>query len=68
MEQTGLPAAELYDRVAQMVSGRGVDYIIGVGAEISAAHACFTVPKRFFPSVEKLLESGVMRIPVEQTS
>ena len=60
MEQTGLPAAELYDRVAQMVSGRGVDYIIGVGAEISAAHACFTVPKRFFPSVEKLLESGAL--------
>ena len=60
MEQTGLAPEELYDRVAQMVSGRGVDCLIGVGAEISAAHALFTVPKRFFQSVEELMETDVL--------
>lgn len=60
MEQTGVPPRELYERVAQMVASRGVDYIIGVGAEIAAAHACFSQPKRFFTSVEALMESGAL--------
>ena len=60
MEQTGVLPSELYKRVAQMVASRGVDYIIGVGAEIAATHACFSLPKRFFTSVEALMESGVL--------
>lgn len=60
MEQTGLPSTELYDYVSQMVSGRGVDYIIGVGTEISAAHTLFTIPKRFFASVDDLLASSAL--------
>ena len=60
MEQTGVLPSELYKRVAQMVASRGVDYIIGVGTEIAAAHACFSLPKCFFTSVEALMESGVL--------
>ncbi|MBR4297261.1 MAG: bifunctional UDP-N-acetylmuramoyl-tripeptide:D-alanyl-D-alanine ligase/alanine racemase [Bacteroidaceae bacterium] len=60
MEQTGVAPKELYERVAQMLAGRGVDYLIGVGAEISAAHALFTLPKSFFHSVEDLMESGLL--------
>lgn len=58
--QTGLTPEELYGRVADMVNHRGVDRLIGVGPEISAAHSLFTVKKMFFPSSEALIESGVL--------
>lgn len=58
--QTGLPASELYQKVAEMASRRGIDRIIGVGPDISAAHSLFTLKKTFFPSVDALLESGLI--------
>ena len=58
--QTGLPAEELYAKVAEMVNRRGIERIIGVGPQISAAHSLFTVKKTFFPSSESLLESGLL--------
>ena len=58
--QTGIPAAELYQKVAEMVNHRGVDRLIGVGPEISAAHSAFTMKKSFFVSVDALLESGLL--------
>ena len=60
MEQTGLTPAELYKRVAQMVVSRGVDLLIGVGADLSASRECFTLPARFFTSVEALMSSCVL--------
>ena len=53
--QTGLPTDELYRKVAQMVAGRGVQRLVGVGPEISAAHSLFNMEKSFFPSTEALL-------------
>ena len=58
--QTGLPTDELYRKVAQMVAGRGVQRLVGVGPEISAAHSLFNMEKCFFPSTEALLESGLV--------
>ena len=58
--QTGLAPAELYAKVADMVNHRGIDRIIGVGPEISAAHSLFTVSKTFFPTSEALMESGLL--------
>lgn len=58
--QTGIPASELYGKVAEMAVRRGIDRIIGVGAEISAAHSLFPLEKTFFPSAGKLLESGLL--------
>jgi len=58
--QTGLPAGELYAKVAEMAVHRGIDRIIGVGPEISAAHSLFTLKKTFFPSADALLESGIL--------
>lgn len=58
--QTGLPAAELYGKVAEMLSGRGVGRLIGVGPEISAAHSLFGMKKTFFPTSDALMESGLL--------
>ncbi len=58
--QTGLPAPQLYAKVAEMVNRRGIDRLIGVGKDISAAHQLFNVKKMFFPTSEALIESGVI--------
>lgn len=58
--QTGVPADELYEKVAEMLEGRGIDRLIGVGPAISAAHSLFKMKKAFFPSADALLESGLL--------
>lgn len=58
--QTGLSTQELYRKVADMVSHRGIDRLIGVGSEISASHSLFGGKKTFFPSSEALIESGLL--------
>ncbi len=56
--QTGIPAEELYAKVADMLKSRGVERLIGVGPAISAAHTLFSIKKSFYPTSEALLESG----------
>ena len=56
--QTGIPAEELYAKVAEMLKSRGVERLIGVGPAISAAHTLFSKKKSFYPTSEALLESG----------
>lgn len=58
--QSGLTLEQLYGRVSEMVSRRGVDLLIGVGREISAAQSYFTMPGHFFPDSESLLASGLL--------
>lgn len=58
--QTGLSTNELYTLVADMIERRGIDRLIGVGPEISAAHALFNVKKVFFPTSDALTESGLL--------
>lgn len=59
--QSGLAREELYRRVADLVAHRSIDYLIGVGPEISAAGEAFSVTRKaFFPSVEALLSSSVL--------
>lgn len=58
--QSGLPAAELYTRVAGMAERRGVTRVIGVGPEISSVGpACFKPGSHFFPTAAALVESGL---------
>ena len=57
--ETGQSATFLYRKVAQLVQSRGVEKIIGVGPEISAAAARFTMEKYFFPDTASLLASDV---------
>lgn len=59
--QTGLQPDELYAQVADMIASRGINHLIGVGTEISAAHSAFKdCQKTFFPSSNALLESGLL--------
>uniref|UniRef100_UPI004025B887 Mur ligase family protein n=1 Tax=Alloprevotella sp. TaxID=1872471 RepID=UPI004025B887 len=59
--QTGLQSDELYAQVADMIASRGINHLIGVGTEISAAHSAFKdCQKTFFPSSNALLESGLL--------
>ena len=56
--QTGIPAEELYAKVADMLKSRGVERLLGEGPAISAAHTLFSIKKSFYPTSEALLESG----------
>ncbi len=58
--QSGLPAEELYGRVAKMVSRRGVQKLIGVGTELKRAANLFYMDKHFFEDTESLLNSGLI--------
>ena len=60
MFQTGLPATELYAKVAELLNRRAIDHFIGVGSEISHAHSLFLMKKSFFPSGEALADSGLL--------
>ncbi len=58
--ETGQPGKLLYRQVADLVHSRGVDCIIGVGEEISAAAVRFDIEKTFFRSTSELIESGLL--------
>ncbi len=60
IRQSGLPGAQLYDRVAKMVEARGFTRIIGVGEEIGKAAEAFTIEKHFFPGTAELMQSGLL--------
>lgn len=57
--QSGMPTEELYGTVADMVKARDVDFLVGVGPNISEAHSLFACEKRFFRSTETLMASGL---------
>lgn len=58
--QTGMPAIELYNKVSDMITHRGIDKLIGVGPEISATQMLFKTQSLFFESTEALIKSGVI--------
>lgn len=55
--ETGQTGTILYRQVAQLVSSRGIERIIGVGAEITANASRFDIEKNFFPNTEALLRA-----------
>ncbi|MCD7722240.1 MAG: alanine racemase, partial [Prevotellaceae bacterium] len=59
IQQTGVEAGVLYRRVASLIKSRGVQLLLGVGAEISRCASCFRgTEARFFPSTSELLQSS----------
>ena len=58
--QSGEPAEALYARVATLVGSRGVDRLIGVGPELTAAAARFPMEARFFQTTDEMLRSGLL--------
>ena len=61
--ETGQSTATLYRRVAQLIKSRGINKLIGVGAEISSCAARFegTPERYFFPDTDALLRSGIFK-------
>ncbi len=57
--ETGQSSTLLYRKVAQLVESRGIEKIIGVGAEITSCASRFSIEKYFFPHTEALLASDV---------
>ena len=60
IEQNGLPAEELYRRVAALVAGRGITRFFGVGENLCAQRAAFEatgMERYFYESTEALLDS-----------
>jgi len=58
--QSGETAAELYAQVNDLCVKRGVEKFIGIGGELSAAAAAFTMgEKYFFPNTDAFLQSSV---------
>ncbi len=58
--QTGLPAQQLYTQVAQMVAHRGVDFLVGVGPEISQWQHLIGTAGVYFKTSDELLRSGLL--------
>ncbi len=60
--ETGQSLSMLYRKVGQLVHSRGVEKVIGVGAEISSCAARFEhMEKYFFPNTDALLASDVFK-------
>lgn len=55
--ETGQNAPTLYRKVAQLVHSRGIDRIIGVGADLSFCAERFDIEKTFYPNTEALLRA-----------
>jgi alanine racemase len=60
--QSGETPAELYREVADLLRKRGIDRFVGIGPEIMAQAAQFTVGQKwFFANVDDFLQSSVFR-------
>ena len=59
--ETGQSTTTLYRKVAQLVHSRGIEKIIGVGAEISSCASKFDIENIFFPDTKALLASDVIK-------
>ena len=60
--QSGMTPADLYREVNALCVERGVSKLIGIGADISAQAALFSLPeKQFFATTEAFLQSKVFR-------
>ncbi len=60
--QTGLSPSALYGKVARMMEQRDVQRLIGIGPAICGCSHLFTMKeKRFYPSTDNFIESGIWR-------
>ena len=59
--QTGQSSRSLYRKVATLVESRGVERIIGIGAELMASADRFNIKKSFYSTTEEFLQSEELR-------
>jgi len=48
IQQTGIPAEQLYKQVSELISGWNIDEIIGIGPDISSQHNLFSGTTNFY--------------------
>lgn len=57
--ETGQSTSQLYRKVAQYVRSRGIEKLIGIGADISSSADKFDREKYFFPDTKSFMDSTV---------
>jgi Alr-MurF fusion protein len=50
IEQSGMPAGDLYEKVSGLLSSHKINYLIGIGKEIGSQRGKFSVPAAFYDS------------------
>lgn len=55
ISQSGLPDDERHRRMASLLDSKSVAYVYGIGEEFSSHAEVYTLPHRWFPSVEEFL-------------
>ncbi len=56
--QSGIPTSVFYEKVAELISRKQVQQIIGIGSDLSKYAAKFQMEKEFYLSTETFLSSG----------
>jgi alanine racemase len=59
--QSGMVPAAFYRKVAELVSQKQVQQIIGIGPNLMSHSNLFTMEKEFYPTTESFLDSGRWR-------
>lgn len=59
--QSGMSEEELYTRVAQLVNGRHIDRLVGVGDAIGNHMELFEMERHHFKTTEQLINSGLLQ-------
>lgn len=55
--QTGTSSEELYQSIAEILSKRKIDFLIGVGEEFVKWQNQFVIPAKFYPNTDSFLEN-----------
>ena len=56
--QSGIPVDVFYKQVAELISKKQIQQIIGIGTDISSQADKFNIEKEFYPSTESFLQTG----------
>ena len=60
--QSGMVPAAFYRKVAELVSQKGVQHIVGIGPHLMSHSNLFGMEKEFYPTTESFLDSGRWRM------
>ena len=63
IEQSGIPSAQLYQRVSKLFSDSGIDLVIGIGKDISAHRELFHTTILSFQDTDQFLKAAPGILP-----
>lgn len=58
IRQSGLLGEVLYEKVVQLLKGKEIDLLIGIGTELQAQAALFDIEACFYESTDQFIQSG----------